>query len=161
VLAAFTFWPMTAPDRVGAGPAAPGPSFPAASASAILPGTPRPTPSDPRSADHLVSPNPAGPVVPAPGTTTVAPFPPPLTTPAPVPPTTAGPTETFNSEGGSVTATCTRADQAKLLSWTPARGFHVDSVAAGPADTAFVVFMHGQSSVRLSVTCQDWQPSAS
>jgi serine/threonine-protein kinase len=158
VLGAFTFWPSAPRVPVGAAPPGSNPSFP--SASPILSETPRPNPSDPRSAPHLVSPNPAGPVVPAPGTTTVAPLPP--INPVPVPPTTAAATtETFNSDGGSVTATCVGADQAKLLTVTPARGYRVESVAAGPADTASVVFMHGQMTVRLSVTCRDGQPTAS
>jgi len=166
LVAAFTFWPTPPPVPAGAGRTASDLSFPAASpaGSPVVSGSPRPTPSDPRSAPYLVSPNPIGPVVPAPGITTAGPQAPPFTTPAPVPPTTRGvpATETFNLDAGSVTATCTGpgSDQAKLLAWTPARGYRVDSVAAGPADTASIVFMHGQTYIHVDVTCRDGRPSA-
>ncbi len=153
-LAVFALRPP--PPRGPAGGAPPPVSAPAADLSSV-PVSPQPTPSNPRSAPHLVSPDPVGPAVPAPGDSTPTPvLPPPPTTPGPTDPAS----ETFNSDGGSATATCAGADQAKLLSWTPTRPFRVDSVNAGPAQTATVVFRHGNQTVQVAVTCHDGRPSA-
>jgi serine/threonine protein kinase len=167
VLAAFAFWPSTSPSSPhGSSDPSFFPESPYSSGSAVAPSLPPSGP--PRSAPHLVSPNPAGPLVPAPGGSTLAPgFPPPTTPgpgepppPPPPTPTTAGDTETFTSSGGSVTATCTAPDLAKLLSWTVAKGFRVYAANPGPATTATIEFRHGQETVRMSVTCADGRPSS-
>jgi serine/threonine-protein kinase len=164
VLAVFALRP--AGQRTPAGAAPPPSAVPGSPVvSGSLAGSAQPTPSNPRSAPHLVSPDPLGPVVPVPGEVTPTPLPPAVTPPPPPPPpppTTAGPgTETFTSVGGSVTATCTGADLAKLLSWTVARTYRVDALDAGPAPTATIVFRHGDEYVHMAVTCRDGQPSVS
>jgi hypothetical protein len=99
----------------------------------------------------------------APATTTAAPGPG-LEEPTP---TTAAPTtdppaveQTFTSAGGSVRATCPSASTAKLLSYAPTKPYKVNDVDKGPGSSAYAVFKHGNSLVRLTVTCSGGVPSA-
>jgi serine/threonine-protein kinase len=162
ILALITMWRLTPAPSAGAHPTqspAPFDTDPAAGSGA-------PSPGGRTSAAHIVAPTGATPAVPLVPPTNAGPPADPTRTPAgpppPPPATTAAErgTDTFSSSGGSVTATCTQADQAKVLSVTPARSYRVESVNAGPAPTATVVFRHGNRSVHVAVTCANGQPSA-
>ncbi|WP_433292203.1 protein kinase domain-containing protein [Actinoplanes sp. CA-030573] len=109
---------------------------------------------------------PAGPagggaVPPTPG---VTPTPVPTATTPPVTATTEAPppaTErTLTSPGGTVVATCPAASTARILSWTPARSYHVESTDAGPGAAPSVTFAHGKDTVTMTVTCTAGEPSA-
>ncbi|MFB9414403.1 serine/threonine-protein kinase [Dactylosporangium matsuzakiense] len=109
------------------------------------------------------------PVLPAgnPTTTTAAPGPTTTTatTPAADPTTTAPPaggsgTQTFSSEGGTVTAECTADNQAHVTSSSPTRPYKVDDQQPGPASSATVTFRHGNTRVTVTVTCSNGTPTA-
>jgi serine/threonine protein kinase len=84
---------------------------------------------------------------------------PPPTTRAPASSAPASRTRTLSSSAGTVKATCS-AGKAHLTSWTAKDPYHVDSVTAGPALTTAVVFAHGISRIRMTVTCVAGTPTA-
>jgi serine/threonine-protein kinase len=92
------------------------------------------------------------------------PAPPPPSQPAPSSPATEpvrwGPAQRLSSEGGSVNAECANTDRARLSSWTPAKGYVIDQVDAGPAVLASAAFRHGRMLVTMAVTCQRETASA-
>jgi hypothetical protein len=66
----------------------------------------------------------------------------------------------LSSDGGTVVARCA-GDQAYLVYWTPAQGYHVDDVARGPRRVASVTFETGREQhVRIEVTCVHSVPTA-
>ena len=166
VVALVTLWPPGPAQPSGAGPSQPAPGDAGAGADpSAPPGSARPTISGTRSAANIISPASPGAVLPpvvgpTSGLTTGPPAPPPDSPPAPTPTAAQPGTETFGSPGGSVEATCTGANLAKLLSWKPAKGYHADNVNAGPSAAASLVFRHGNTAVTVTVTCTNWQPSA-
>ncbi|MDP9794257.1 serine/threonine-protein kinase [Catenuloplanes nepalensis] len=83
--------------------------------------------------------------------------PPPVGTPPPDPQPQQ---RTLASGAGTVEATCTGSGQAQLLSYTPIKPYKTQSVAAGPADAAEIVFRHGNRYVTMTVTCAGGVPSA-
>jgi serine/threonine-protein kinase len=83
----------------------------------------------------------------------------PATSPPPAqPPGTR--TETYTSEGGTVSAACT-ATTARLTSWTPSKPYKLEQVSAGPAAQVFAVFRHGNTLVQMTVTCPGGEPTGS
>ena len=48
----------------------------------------------------------------------------------------------------------------ELLSWAPATSYRVDTYNAGPAAAASITFKHGNTAVRMIVTCAGGVPSA-
>jgi serine/threonine-protein kinase len=82
-------------------------------------------------------------------------------------PTTTPPTpddpdpvvRTFTSSAGTVDGTCTSASTAQLVSWSPIGEFKVKRVEQGPRAKALVVFKHGKTRVRMTVTCSNGVPS--
>jgi serine/threonine-protein kinase len=167
VIAAALFWLVipgwyTAPPAAGLPPAgrtSPGLGLPAATLSrsvtaSAAPGTVSPPP--PASAPTTGAGTPARPPTTRPtATKSSRPTTPPTTKPSSEPQV-----RTFSSAAGSVTATCPTVDTAKLLSWSAVRPYKVQKVAAGPAATTGVVFKHGNSRLRVTVTCSGGQPSA-
>jgi hypothetical protein len=134
----------------GAAVAAGGPVTPPAAAGAttvtVVPGGGPPAATTPAATATA-----ATPTTPAPSAThTTA-----TTTPEP-------PAEerTLSSAGGSVRATCTAPARAKLLSWTPAKSYHLGAVNPGPGSAPAVSFIHGKDVVTMTVTCSGGVPSA-
>ena len=60
---------------------------------------------------------------------------------------------------GSVEARCT-GGKALLTSWTPKYPYEVERVNAGPVLAASIVFRHGVSRIRMTVTCVAGVPTA-
>jgi hypothetical protein len=58
----------------------------------------------------------------------------------------------FTSTGGTVVARCVDG-QAYLVAWSPAQGYHTDSVERGPAPKAKVEFEGQGAEVELEVIC--------
>jgi hypothetical protein len=81
---------------------------------------------------------------------------------APPTPSTTSPSQTFDTVGGTVTATC-QATLAVLTLWTPKPSYMVENVEAGPAMVARVTFHSiGERLVVVSrVTCATGAPVAS
>ncbi|MCU7728099.1 protein kinase [Actinoplanes sp. KI2] len=76
--------------------------------------------------------------------------------------TTASPpaaSRVLTSPGGTVTADCTTATTARILSWSPAHGYHTESVDAGPGPAPSVTFRHGNEPVTVTVTCSGGEPT--
>ena len=90
----------------------------------------------------------AEPTAPATPTATAAPRP---TAAQPATPPAAA-TATLSSAGGTVVASCA-AGTVRLLAWSPAPGYAVDEVEAGPAAEAEVRFIGGGSRLQVEVTC--------
>jgi hypothetical protein len=82
-------------------------------------------------------------------------------TPSRTPPSSvpAPRTRTLSSSAGTVEATCS-GGKAHLTSWTAKDPYHVESADAGPALTTGVVFAHGVSRIRMTVTCVAGTPTA-
>ncbi|MFC4535647.1 hypothetical protein [Sphaerisporangium dianthi] len=59
----------------------------------------------------------------------------------------------FTADGGSIVAACD-GGRAVLLSWSPAQGYAVDDVNAGPAAAASLEFESDTRTVKVSVACQ-------
>ena len=68
-------------------------------------------------------------------------------------------TRTLSSAAGTVEATCS-GGKAHLTSWTAKDPYHVESATPGPALTTGVVFAHGLSRIRMTVTCVAGTPTA-
>ena len=68
-------------------------------------------------------------------------------------------TRTLSSSAGTVEATCS-GGKAHLTSWSAKDPYHVESATAGPALTTAVVFAHGLSRIRMTVTCVAGTPTA-
>jgi hypothetical protein len=138
-----------APSR-GAGPAAP------TAGSVVLPGAqPEAAPDGPGSGTDPVRNDPD----PDPAPTEAGPAP----TADPEPTRTTRPPaqqRTLTAAGGSVEATCTSGDDAKLLSWTPTKPYKVKDVDPGPAASAKAEFKHGNRTSTITVTCTAGIPSA-
>ncbi|WP_051807691.1 serine/threonine-protein kinase [Actinoplanes subtropicus] len=66
----------------------------------------------------------------------------------------------LTSDGGTVTAECPTATTARIVSWTPAHGYHETSADTGPGAAPFVTFRHGQADVTMTVTCSAGEPTA-
>jgi hypothetical protein len=66
---------------------------------------------------------------------------------------------TFTSIGGTVEARCTAAGKATLVAWAPKDPYKVQRVNAGPTLAAVIVFRHGQSRIRMTVTCSAGVPA--
>jgi serine/threonine-protein kinase len=66
---------------------------------------------------------------------------------------------TLTSSAGSVVAQCT-GGKALLTSWTPAEGYKVERVNAGPILAATAVFRQKAARVRMTVTCVAGIPTA-
>jgi hypothetical protein len=69
---------------------------------------------------------------------------------------------TLSSSGGTVVASC-RNSQATLLTWSPAIGYRVNDVTAGPTSQAFIQFeSDNHHDVTMLITCgSDGAPRAS
>ncbi|MET8160537.1 hypothetical protein ABZT47_29625 [Sphaerisporangium sp. NPDC005289] len=78
-------------------------------------------------------------------------------TPGGTPPARA---RAFTTDGGSVVAACD-GGRAVLLSWSPAQGYAVDDVTAGPAATASLEFESDTRTVKVSVACKGDIPEMS
>ncbi|HEY7273057.1 MAG TPA: protein kinase [Actinoplanes sp.] len=68
-------------------------------------------------------------------------------------------TRTLSSSAGTVEATCS-GGKAHLTSWTAKDPYQVESANPGPALTTGVVFGHGVSRIRMTVTCVAGTPTA-
>ncbi|AGL20613.1 serine/threonine-protein kinase [Actinoplanes sp. N902-109] len=120
--------------------------------------SPRPGPAGARpvrSTKEQAAP-PAPPATSRPTTTPPSSTPPGRTRPptAPQPPQQSAP-KTFTSTAGSVTARCTTATQPDLISWDPAKSYKTDTVT-----TTAVTFKHGNTRIRMTVTCTTGTPTA-
>ena len=76
----------------------------------------------------------------------------------PAPPGTTGGT-VLTSQGGTLVASCAGA-RAYLVSWSPQQGFGSSDVVRGPAANARVVFVGGQLTVTMTVSCAAGVPTA-
>ncbi|HEY4851898.1 MAG TPA: hypothetical protein VII22_13945 [Streptosporangiaceae bacterium] len=65
----------------------------------------------------------------------------------------------LTSSGGSVVAAC-GSSGAYLISWSPQQGYLAEDVIRGPAPSARVTFLAGQSGVTMSVSCNASTPAA-
>jgi hypothetical protein len=65
----------------------------------------------------------------------------------------------FTSRGGTVAARCD-GDQAYLVYWTPAQGYHTDDINRGPARMASVTFEGRGPEVRIVITCAGSVPKS-
>lgn len=65
----------------------------------------------------------------------------------------------LTSQGGTLVASCAGA-RAYLVSWSPQQGFGSSDVVRGPAVNAQVVFVGGQLTVTMIVTCDAGVPAA-
>ena len=82
--------------------------------------------------------------------------------PSPTPTATSRPAavvRTLASRGGSVVAAC-RSGQVTLRSWSPAVGYRVDEVDAGPGREVEVRFVSNSTEVKMQVRCVSGVPSA-
>ncbi len=120
----------------------PVPTQPAATPSATAAPSQDPTP-----AATSPGPEPTAPATATPGATATPR--PTATQPSPPP---AAATATLSSAGGTVVASCA-AGTVRLLAWSPAPGYAVDEVEAGPAAEAEVRFIGGGSRLQVEVTC--------
>ena len=86
----------------------------------------------------------------------------PSPTPTATTTTSSGPAavvRTLASRGGSVVAAC-RSGQVTLRSWSPAVGYRVDEVDAGPGREVEVRFVSNSAEVKMQVRCVSGVPSA-
>jgi hypothetical protein len=67
---------------------------------------------------------------------------------------------TLSSAGGTLRATCTGQGQAQILSATPARSYKLENYDSGPAPAPNAAFRHGNTTLVMTVTCTDGEPSA-
>jgi serine/threonine-protein kinase len=134
-------------------PAAVLPSVPARSTPAVVPTT-APTLPGVAAPERTRSLPTARPSLPAgePGTAEPSTSPPTVPEPGPV-------VRTFTSAGGTIEARCTAVGRARLVAWAPTQPYKVERVSAGPAAAAVIVFKHGNSRIRMTVTCQGGSPS--
>jgi hypothetical protein len=65
----------------------------------------------------------------------------------------------LTSQGGTLVASCA-GTRAYLVSWSPQQGFGSSDVVRGPAVNARVVFIGGQLTVTMIVTCNAGVPVA-
>jgi len=65
----------------------------------------------------------------------------------------------LTSAGGTLVASCAGA-RAYLVSWSPQQGFGSSDVVRGPAANARVVFVGGQLTVTMTVSCAAGVPTA-
>jgi hypothetical protein len=65
----------------------------------------------------------------------------------------------LTSQGGTVVASCAGA-RAYLVSWSPQQGFGSSAVVRGPAINAQVMFVGGQLTVTMVVSCAAGVPTA-
>jgi hypothetical protein len=65
----------------------------------------------------------------------------------------------LTSQGGTLVASCAGA-RAYLVSWSPQQGFGSSDVTRGPAANAQVVFIGGQLTVTMIVSCDAGVPTA-
>ncbi len=79
-------------------------------------------------------------------------------TPEASPPASVKP-EVITSPGGNVLAQCV-GGRAELVSWSPAQGYHVDSVDRRPSRTAEIEFEAEHRDVEIRVRCVDGVPEA-
>jgi len=77
--------------------------------------------------------------------------------PPPSPGATGG--TVLTSQGGTLVASCAGA-RAYLVSWSPQQGFGSSDVVRGPAANARVVFVGGQLTVTMTVSCAAGVPTA-
>ena len=145
-------------DDLAAPPSAPRASVPAVAGDPVGITTPSP-PSRQSGVEGDAStsssrPAPAG--VGASSSTEVEPT---ATTATPTPAPTATGT-VLTSNGGEVVATCDSADRSTLTDWDPRPGWRVFDVTPGPAPTTSIVFAHGNSKTRMTVTCDAGTPTA-
>jgi hypothetical protein len=66
----------------------------------------------------------------------------------------------FTTDGGAISARCT-GQQAYLISWSPAPGFHPDDVQRGPGFVAHVTFVGRDRAVSVRVRCVAGVPQMS
>jgi len=71
----------------------------------------------------------------------------------------SGDVHTFTSVAGTIEARCNAAGKATLVAWAAKDPYKVSRIKPGPAVTAAIVFKHGASRIRMSVTCVDGTPS--
>lgn len=147
----WTLLPIGAEGRTDV-PAAVLPSVPVESTPVVVPTT-APTLPGVAAPERTRSSPTASPSAPAGEPGTVEPSPSPSTEPAPV-------VRTFTSAGGTIEARCTPVGKARLVAWAPNQPYKVERVSAGPALAAVIVFRHGNSRIRMTVTCQGGSPSA-
>jgi len=142
-----------APPPASASASAPAGAFPSATSPAATP-TATPTTADAYGTTNTAPAAALSRPSPAARATTASPSPnAAATTPAPV-------ERVLTSDGGTVTAECPAARTARILDWSPARGYHEESADAGPGAAPYVTFRHGQDRVTLTVTCAAGEPSA-
>ena len=143
------------PTGAASSSAGPAPSTPPASASTPAPGSARTTP--PGTPTRRTAGPGGGAGTGAPDD--MAPADPPDDPVTTTPPVTTPQERTLSSDGGTVLATCPTATTALLESWTPTKPYKVDDVSPGPAESAVVVFRHGNRRVQMTVTCSAGIPA--
>jgi len=111
-------------------PPSPAPSAPTPSAPTPSPSTASPTPDDTGSA------TPEATETPRPETTSAAP----------------AKSKVITTRGGSVVARCV-GREVTLRSWSPAQGYEIDDVDAGPDDDAKVKFERDDDEVEIEIRC--------
>ncbi|MFC6065145.1 hypothetical protein [Streptomyces ochraceiscleroticus] len=69
---------------------------------------------------------------------------------------------TVNVTGGSATAECRPDGTVYLTVWSPASGYHMDSVKRGPSDVATIEFepLDDGDDLTYAVRCDDGRPKA-
>lgn len=78
---------------------------------------------------------------------------------ATAPTTPEGVSRVLATPGGTIIARCHNGD-ATLLSWSPAQGFNVEEIHAGPARTATLFFDTGRTQLQVRVTCDTGVPTS-
>jgi hypothetical protein len=81
--------------------------------------------------------------------------------PTPPPPSTS-PSQTFvDTDGNAVVVECVDGSQARLSSWSPARGYKVQpEMQVGPAPSAWITFKMKSERITFTAACAGGEPQA-
>ena len=148
--------PAAAPSAaVGSGAVASPAVVPAPSAPGTASAAARPRPGNPARGTSIGVVTSAKPARTTAATTTDA------TTPATEPTEAPEPVErAFSTAGGTVTATCTDATTAQILSSTATRPYKIQAVDSEPGSAPAATFKHGNDLITVTITCRGSVPSS-
>ncbi|MET3423899.1 serine/threonine-protein kinase [Actinoplanes tereljensis] len=80
--------------------------------------------------------------------------------PTATPTATSAPEErTFTSDAGWIRAICPEPSTAEILSWGTTKPYKVDDTDIGPAEEPSVTFRHGNTFVKMTVSCAGSEPT--
>jgi len=145
----------SAPAQIEVVPTTPAPE--AATAAPVKSHAPTATTTPTRTATATATATTSAPETPATREPTGSPEP--SRSPTVEPTAPSGDVHTFTSVAGTIEARCDAADKATLVAWAAKDPYKVSRIKPGPAATAAIVFKHGASRIRMSVTCADGVPS--